>query len=146
MTYRILVTGSKQWNREDIIAQALEMASLGRVTHNLVLVSGSCPKGADRLSEAYATSHGWGTIERHPAKWIMNGKYNPRAGYIRNREMVDLGADLCVAFIKNGSPGSTYTKNIAMADGIHTITYEHTVRNGTETVRRIINGKIQELT
>jgi hypothetical protein len=54
-------------------------------------------------------------IEAHPADWQRHGR---AAGHRRNAEMITLGADGCVAFIRAASPGSTTTARLAEAAGI----------------------------
>ena len=60
----------------------------------MLLVSGACPKGLDRMAEEVAEGWRW-QVERHPADWDT---HKGGAGFVRNGEMVALGADLCVAF------------------------------------------------
>lgn len=122
---RLLVTGSRDWDDVENLHQVLAEAAyeLGwRTTYynegadplGPILVSGACPSGADRFAEEYWEALGL-PIERHPADWNRHGK---AAGPIRNQEMVDLGADLCVAFRKNNSRGTTHCANAAQLAGI----------------------------
>jgi hypothetical protein len=119
---RILVTGSRDWPFPEVIAEELIRVSLipQETTSKIVLVSGACPTGADRMAEDWAEKWGW-EIERHPADWSRYGK---SAGFRRNKEMVDLGARYCVAFIKNNSKGASMTKRLATEAGIETFVTE----------------------
>lgn len=108
---RILVTGSRDWEDGKAIAAAL-LASGARV--GVTLVHGACPTGADAIADRIAQTFAM-NIERHPADWE---KYGKRAGFIRNKEMVDAGADICLAFIKNHSRGASMTAMLAERAGI----------------------------
>ncbi len=123
--FRILITGSRSWTDYELIQSVLdEYRHLPEVT----LVSGHCPYGADTLCEQWAEALGW-EIERHPAEWVLYGK---RAGYIRNAEMVALGADVCLAFIRNRSKGATMTKDLAKKAGIDTRVFrDDSIHRGT---------------
>lgn len=111
---RILITGSRDWDDRDLLEETFIQHAL---PSNAVLVSGACPTGADRMAESFADSEGW-EIERYPADWR---KYGKRAGFVRNAEMVNTGADICLAFIKNNSRGATMTATLAQKAGIETI-------------------------
>jgi hypothetical protein len=121
MTKRLLVTGSRTWSDEQMIRQVL-CTALSQWDSNeiVVLISGACPTGADAICEKI-WSEGERPVERHPAEWKKFGK---RAGFIRNRDMVASGADLCLAFIKDESKGATMTANLAEDSGIATWRYE----------------------
>lgn len=54
-------------------------------------------------------------VERHPADWERHGK---RAGYLRNREMAELGADLVLAFWDGQSKGTMHMVDLAEEYGI----------------------------
>jgi hypothetical protein len=107
---RILVTGSRDWEDHEFIWHVLNEL----VVTDPVLVSGHCPTGADLTCEGVALDFGW-KVEAHPADWNKHGK---RAGFVRNAEMVALGADVCLAFIKDDSKGATMTANLAERAGI----------------------------
>lgn len=110
---RILVTGSRDWTDGEAIYAAL--AEARETWGPSVLVSGACPTGADQIAESWWTRLAWGPVERHPADWKQYGK---AAGPIRNKEMVDLGADVCLAFIGPGSRGAAGCAKLAEEAGI----------------------------
>lgn len=135
---RILVTGSRDWRSEKLIEYTLDDCwRRFDGTPDSVLVSGACPTGADAMAEKAWEKLGM-TVERHPANWddcdpdicdpahrrTRNGKsYCPRAGFTRNRDMVRLGADICLAFIRNESKGATMTAQLAQQAGITTLIF-----------------------
>lgn len=135
---RILVTGSRDWEDEQRIAEVL-FAAVMLESGQHTLVTGACPTGADVMAERLVQM----TIDKHPDSWVIerhsadweactsacthdlrrnrNGReYCPAAGVRRNTEMVALGADVCVAFIKNNSRGATDCANKAEKAGIPT--------------------------
>ena len=111
---RLLVTGSRDWTDKATIYSAISNAAIP--PWGWTLVSGACPTGADRIAEGFAEGLGM-VVERHPADWDQHGK---RAGFLRNAAMVQLGADVCLAFIKSASKGATMTANLAEKAGIQT--------------------------
>ena len=92
--YRILVTGSRSWTDAATIDRNLVGATGHLDMLRPVVVIDGAAKGADSIAHDFALAHGWQT-ERYPADWTTHGK---AAGSIRNQQMVDLGADLCLAF------------------------------------------------
>jgi len=130
--YRILVTGSRDWADENLIAGAL-LHETSRVpaSRGIVVVHGGA-RGADTMAHRVAVHYEW-QVERHPADWgAPCGKCNPRhriagkdgntycplAGHRRNQAMVDLGADVMLAFIKDRSRGATHCADAATRAGI----------------------------
>lgn len=127
--YVVLITGSRSWRRnrpvQDAIREAIREAPSGR---RIVFRHGACRKGVDAIADTYLRYLGGEIeIERHPAEWRRLGK---AAGPLRNKAMVDAGADLCLAFIDrcedrqcvrpkpHGSHGATHAAGLAEEAGI----------------------------
>ena len=119
MTLRVLITGSRSWDNIDYIRNAFRELQESSSEEHFLLVSGECPNGADRLGEIVADELGW-DIELHPANWNAHGR---PAGFIRNKEMVDLGADIVLGFIRNASKGGSMTVNLAKNANLHTVAH-----------------------
>jgi hypothetical protein len=116
--WRILVTGSREWDDEASIRTALIAAASERPEGtDLIIVHGACPRGADAMADTWAKDYGC-RVERHPAEWSRFGK---QAGFIRNTVMVEAGVDECLAFIKDNSRGATHCAGLAEKAGIPTL-------------------------
>lgn len=116
---RVLITGSRDWDNPTLIAEQLR-----DLPEDAVLVHGGA-KGADRMA-AYGWGERWGRmVEEHPAEWNRrpDGSYDRAAGYKRNEKMVNLGADICFAFLANGdgNKGTRHCANLAHKAGIPVI-------------------------
>lgn len=122
--YRVLVSGSRDWPHEGKHADAVRMTLTtlyGRIKkawpgeQEPILVHGTAA-GVDELAAGIWIGLG-GDVEPHPADWK---KWGRQAGYVRNKEMVDLGADMCLVFIHNNSRGASNTAKLADKAGIRT--------------------------
>ncbi|MFF9309957.1 SLOG family protein [Streptomyces sp. NPDC014748] len=119
--YRVLVTGSRDWLTPDTVWAALNdcLNTALHADRRLIVMHGDCPRGADAHAALWAGVASQFTdqvsVEPHPADWQQHGK---AAGYRRNAEMVQLGADQCLAFIRNQSRGASHTVRLAEAAGI----------------------------
>jgi len=129
---RILVTGSREWNDHNIVLWELRRIADG--ASDVTLVHGGA-RGADQIAARWAHNLGW-TVEEHEANWDSCGNdcdkshkrqrvtgewYCPRSGFVRNAEMVKLGADICVAFYKGASKGTDMCATLAEKAGIKVI-------------------------
>lgn len=125
---RILVTGSRTWTSTRTVDDALlgawhDAVQVYGSSTAIVVVHGACPRGADAYADAWARRQKprYVTVESHPADWDSHGR---GAGFRRNAEMVQRGADLCLAFIKDGSSGAMHTADLAEQNGIPTFRFE----------------------
>lgn len=98
---RVMVTGSRTWRNVNQIHETLEaLAGLFPNLDDWVVVHGDCPEGVDAMVNEWADDRGVKT-EKHPAQWRgEDGRYNATAGFERNTEMVELQANVCLAFIR----------------------------------------------
>lgn len=116
---RILVTGSRDWpgdfESRSRIYDAIAEAAADTPGRDVTVVHGAA-RGADTFAHQAALMLGF-TPEPHPADW---GKHGKGGGPIRNQEMVDAGADVCLAFYILGVPcvGTTDCDRRAVAAGI----------------------------
>lgn len=118
---RLLITGSRahQWTPYDSHALLITVREILEKTHELpVLVHGGATgadTGAARVGQQLLNL----PTEVHRADWK---KYGRAAGPIRNKEMVNLGADLCLAFPDHpkgqGSRGTWGCIDLAHQSGI----------------------------
>ncbi|MEU8334855.1 SLOG family protein [Micromonospora tulbaghiae] len=145
--FRLLVSGSRSWVRRTVSHDGLTIATVLNEAATdaaragcpgLIIVHGACLDGADKVADGWALERrrlGWPVRpERHPADWRRHDK---RAGFVRNKAMVALGADRCVAFIDvcrkrspacvaagpHGSHGATHCADKAEQAGIPTVRY-----------------------
>jgi hypothetical protein len=118
ITTRILITGSREWT--DIAKVRAVLAYHRQAFTVAVLVHGNA-RGADRI--AARIWKGWGLpTESHPVS-SQQWERSRGAGHARNRHMISLGADLCLAFILNQSSGATQCACDARRAGIPTYTH-----------------------
>ena len=100
---RVIVCGSRGWtNRDRICSRLFELPGDSTVVHGAA-------RGADRIAGQEAEKLGL-LVEAHPADWETHGK---QAGFIRNKKMAELGADLCIAFWDHRSSGTQHMMSCA---------------------------------
>lgn len=107
---RILVTGGRNYADAQTVARTLSAYTAHPDQFHRLVHGGA--SGADLLSAAVAYTLGW-SVEAHHADW---GRHGRAAGPIRNQEMADAGADLCIAFA--GGRGTADMVRRAQAAGI----------------------------
>lgn len=138
MNKTIMVTGSRNWKREIAEDYALITRGMGIEIKSLVdqgateiTVRQGGAKGADAMVVEFVNkiertllSHGVKIrLKSYPPNFAKYGA--PAAYHVRNQQMVDDGADVCVAFLKAGEAnrGSLSTIAKARAAGIKVSAY-----------------------
>lgn len=102
---RVLVCGGRDYTDRETLETELNFTTNpqhgGKWSFDLIC---GMARGADRLAYEWAQKHGI-TVLEFPAEW---DKYGKRAGYLRNKQMLDEGKpDLVIAF-----PGGVGTANM----------------------------------
>lgn len=105
---RVLVCGSRDWANYSAIRNRLAVFA-----PCVVIVHGGA-RGADELAGRAATELGLEQDVFLP-DWE---RYGRRAGYLRNRQMIDSGVELVIAFWRNRSTGTGHTIDLAQRCGI----------------------------
>lgn len=95
--YRVLVTGSRDWDKFVLLWETLDGIA---AEHGELLIIHGAARGADSYAAGWAEISAYHDHDPNPADWTRLGK---AAGQARNQAMVDKGADVCVAFYKNGA-------------------------------------------
>jgi hypothetical protein len=126
--FRILVTGSREWVDRVAIHDALATTLADHWVRDgrYVLVHGGA-RGADHIADRIWRDwigDGYASLlepEVHYADWERYGK---RAGMVRNAEMVNAGADVCLAFPLGVSVGTRGCMDLAKKAGIPVVDFE----------------------
>ena len=108
---RILVTGSRGWTDAAAVSNALWSFIAtegltdgeGNIDRPLTVVHGGCPRGADAMARDWCVANDV-QQEVHNPDWKHHGR---AGGPLRNQAMVNAGAAVCLAFVKDGSAGAT---------------------------------------
>ncbi|WP_214103205.1 SLOG family protein [Acrocarpospora catenulata] len=145
----VLITGSRDWTDREALHFAILETWHDALTEGRKVKwrHGGCKTGADALADELLRQHGfvpevveadWATCNgpkctpRHRRRRIGGGTFCPAAGLHRDARMVDMGANLCLAFIMpcirkdcrrpqpHGSHGASFTADRAEKAGIPT--------------------------
>lgn len=151
---RLLISGSRTWDDTDAVGKRLdEVAAECRASRQTLTIVHGAAKGVDTIARDWVCARqarNWPVWEdAHPADWNAactdvckpghrrphrNGvtTYCPLEGKYRNARMVELGADKCLAFLKecelpacskpkpHGTHGTDGCADLAEAAGIPT--------------------------
>lgn len=128
----ILCCGDRYWKDQSFIRTVLITYMSHNPDHDLV-IEGDC-RGADRMAGAAARSLRM-QISVYPAKWRVNGVYNPNAGPERNRVMLDQKPNLVIAFHDNLN-ASVGTKDCVIEATYRSIPVHH-YRHGGDGLTEI---------
>ena len=115
VSYRVLITGSREWSDEERMIIALRKAREAAGDKKMIIVHGGA-RGADRMAGKFASISPNAVEEIHEANWKPLGYFDPQQGHVRNQKMVDLRADVCLAFYKLGA-GNRGTEDCAVRAG-----------------------------
>jgi hypothetical protein len=113
--FTVIVTGSRDLKDKEKVWQELD--ALLSEHGSLTVRHGGCPSGADYFTMLWCYAFYWSSVTESvfDANW---GDFGKAAGPIRNREMAQAGADLCLAFPLGESRGTWNCVNECKKAGI----------------------------
>jgi hypothetical protein len=124
---RILFSGSRTFFDDQVVVLMLErLIAKAKDVTAMTIVHGGAP-GLDSIVGVLAKSRGM-QVEIHRADWHIHGN---AAGVIRNQKMVDLGADLLVAYPLPEGKGTQDCIQRAVKAGIPTLVFDSANGNYT---------------
>lgn len=83
---RLIIAGSRSITDYEIVRQAVIDSGYWKEFGRSIEVVCGMAKGVDLLGKEFAERNGL-IVHKFPAKWRVDGVYNPGAGHIRNAEM-----------------------------------------------------------
>ena len=108
---RLCVCGGRDYFNRKKVGEVLDFVARNR---DFILISGAAT-GADTLALDWAKTNNV-RYEKFPADWTQYGR---AAGYIRNREMLNHGIDILIAF--RGGKGTKNMVDICKAAGVYVV-------------------------
>ncbi len=117
----VLVTASREWKRPSVMREVFALVP------SCARLRAGAARGGDRLAAQLWTWTGHGTVDEFPVT-AEQWRLSRRAGIDRNQRMVGAMpfADLCLAFIRDGSHGATDCARRAEEFGIPTFRFTYT--------------------
>ncbi len=116
--WRIMVTGARDWTDRDEVRSQLSACVQGH-DYRVIVVHGASPGGGvDAMARQFALDNAdFGVFEEpHPPRGSDPDRFRRR-----NQYMVNLGADLCLAFATRWVSGTGQTARMARRAGIETV-------------------------
>lgn len=95
--FRILVCGGREYGDKERVFKILDAAARSLADRHIKIIHGAAT-GADSLAELWATERQIKS-QAFPADWDTYGK---RAGYVRNKQMLDEGKPHAVIAFPGG--------------------------------------------
>jgi hypothetical protein len=117
---RVLFSGSRKFSDAQVVSDVLDSLMKREPDPSKVTVVHGGATGLDSLVGSIALRKGM-VVEVHPANWTTHKK---AAGPIRNQKMVDLGADLLLAYPLPEGRGTQDCIQRAIKAGIPTIVFD----------------------
>ena len=114
---RTIIAGSRNITNYEYFCNVMKEI---KFTPTVILSGGA--SGVDRMGEEWARANNI-PVERYPANW---NKYGKKAGYIRNKEMVD-NADALIAVWDGKSKGTKLTIDLARDKTLRCVVIIHSV-------------------